>query len=215
MELSHQDCVIEADAPLPPALYQPAARGAWELRIESDEHLVLIREWEKLTPQDIDPMEHAWRGAFQRAKRLVRDGRQDSAAELLAQSCVYPNTHLGHFRLLFRLWRRQNVLDCSARLHETVRRRVLAMMHKDEELMRGLAMVAEELEEKPVAADAFAAHRNLRARDMKALLGAARALRDPSNEEIALAWLTTHGGPGSQRGPRRRETSTPHSRRQS
>lgn len=172
----------------------PVSDRPLEIQAQSEwsEHLGLIEEWRQLTPADVYPVEHAWNCSFLEAKRLVRAGDQDAAAEILAKSCVYPNTNRSHFVLLFRLWRRRNTLDKKARRYEEIRSRVLAMMRKEEEFLCALALEFTETHEGARHIETFEGSRHLSSRDMMALLRAAIALDDADLASLAREWIRRH-----------------------
>ena len=132
----------------------------------------------QLGPKDLDPEGYANYQRYEDAMKAKASGDLETAARLLEQSCNPPSIYSGHYRELFKIYRKKNREDLEAEAYPAVVHRVRQMIKYDEELIRAMLSYWGERQGRKLPPAHFDGSRNFKVTDAKALLRAGEALGD-------------------------------------
>jgi len=139
-----------------------------------------------LTSEDIDPEGTALFEGYQKAMLLKKNGEYEQAELILLKSCEPPSIYKGHYRELFKIWRKYNRDDIKLKKYSEVSARVLKMVKLDEEMINGMLDYWGERQNKTLPKAYFDKDRNLLVSDAKALKKSSEILEDTDNLELAI-----------------------------
>ncbi|MGM0429771.1 MAG: hypothetical protein ACQEQ2_05680 [Pseudomonadota bacterium] len=142
-----------------------------------------------LTFADIDPEGAALFDGFQEAMELKKEGKFREAEALLLKSTNPPSIYKGHYRELFKIWRKLNREALKADNFEDVESRVLKMVRLDEEMITKMLHYWGVQQKRKLPLDYFDKDRNILLSDVKALKKAAEALENKSSIVLAEKFL--------------------------
>ena len=131
-----------------------------------------------LTAQDIDPEGAELFNYFQRAMVLKKEGRISEAEALLIKSTERPSIYKGHYRELFKVWRKLNRDDLKAKKYQEVSNRVLNMHRLDDEMINEMLRYWSIQQKRKLPKDYFDNDRNLLVSDAKILRKSAEFLQN-------------------------------------
>jgi len=138
-----------------------------------------------LTFADVDPEGAALFQGFQKAMELKKEGKLTEAEALLLKSTNPPSIYKGHYRELFKIWRKHNRDALKANEFEDVEARVLTMIRLDEEMIETMLHYWGIQQKRKLPSDYFDKDRNILVSDAKALKKAAESLGNKNNVVLA------------------------------
>ena len=142
-------------------------------------------ETNTLNSSDIDPVGHELYTGYEKAVKLKKEGKLVDAEKILIRSCEPPSIYKGHYKELFRVWRKFNRDDLKLRQHQVVTDRVLKMIRFDDEMICEMLRHWSVAQERKLPKDYFDADRNLLISDAKALKKSAEALNNEEHLKLA------------------------------
>ncbi|RUP78613.1 hypothetical protein C7Y69_14860 [Alteromonas sp. KS69] len=138
-----------------------------------------------LTFADVDPEGAALFQGFQKAMVLKKEGKFREAETLLLKSTNPSSIYKGHYKELFKIWRKHNRDELKANKFEDVESRVLNMIRLDEEMIKTMLLYWGGQQKRKLPSDYFDKDRNILISDAKALKKAAESLGNKNNVVLA------------------------------
>jgi len=149
-------------------------------------HAFLHGNGNVLTTADIDPDGAKKWAIYQSAMRDVKNGDLSSAAEKLETSCIPPSIYKGHYRDLFKIWRKWNRRDFTAGHYGVVVERVGKMIRYDDEMIREMLRYWSVQQRQDLPRDYFDKDRNLKITDVRTLRKSSEATGHKNAAEEAM-----------------------------
>jgi len=130
-----------------------------------------------LTSADIDPQGAALLNNYLKAVELKKEQKLSEAEALLLPSTKPPSIYKGHYRELFKIWRRYNREDLKAKNYQAVINRIVEMYKLDNEMVNEMLSYWSIQQKRKLPLNYFDKSRNLLISDAKALKVSAERLQ--------------------------------------